>query len=131
MQEIQRILLALDFSENSDDALRLSCELARGLKAEIVLVYVDEVAATVAGSSLATEHLTWASRQLQKTQAQLETQGCRVQALLREGTPVAEILAAAEASGASMIVPGSYGHSTVSSLLLGTAADRVLRRLKI
>lgn len=131
MTKIKTILLALDFSEDSDDALAFTRDLARALGAEIVLIYVDEVAATVPGSSLAEEHRTWAARQLEKARAQLIDQVSSTRALLREGAPVSEILGAAEEVSAGMIMLGSHGRSAVSSILLGSVADRVLRRARV
>ncbi len=131
MTHIKTILLALDFSEDSDDALVFTGDLARALGAEIVLLYVDEVAATVPGSSLAEEHRTWAARRLEKARTQLIDKDLPTRALLREGAPVSEILGAADEVAAGLIVLGSHGRSAVSSILLGSVADRVLRRARI
>ncbi len=47
--------------------------------------------------------------------------------LLRPGVAHGEIVAAARAEGADLIVIGTHGYGGVDRLLLGSVADRVIR----
>jgi nucleotide-binding universal stress UspA family protein len=51
--------------------------------------------------------------------------------VIRIGNPVEQILAAAREMKADMIVMGTHGHGTLTDVMIGSTARRVLRRSKI
>jgi nucleotide-binding universal stress UspA family protein len=69
----------------------------------------------------AQRHMDAASRVLAKA-------GWRVQTELRSGVPVAELLKAADASRADLIVLGARGTSGLARILLGSVAEGMLKR---
>jgi nucleotide-binding universal stress UspA family protein len=69
----------------------------------------------------ARRHMDAASRALAKA-------GWRVQTELRFGVPVAELLKAANASRADLIVLGARGTSGLERMLLGSVAEGALKR---
>lgn len=52
----------------------------------------------------------------------------RLDILVRQGNPVREILAEIERTDAGMVVMGTHGRRGVARWLLGSVAERVLRR---
>jgi nucleotide-binding universal stress UspA family protein len=55
-----------------------------------------------------------------------EKAGVHATAMLREGTPQAEIVRAARRPGVELIVIGTHGRTGLSRLLLGSVASRVV-----
>jgi nucleotide-binding universal stress UspA family protein len=53
--------------------------------------------------------------------------GVAVRGVVRVGVPAEEIVRAAEAEGAAMIVMGTHGRGGVQRLMVGSVVDRVLR----
>jgi nucleotide-binding universal stress UspA family protein len=122
---VDRILIATDFSLCSLHALGHGEELARKLGAEILLLHVEAV--PVAGSQVVDVSHEAAERQLTATADRLRSYHLRVRTLLRTGAADEEILNAADAERASLIVMGTHGRKGVARVLLGSDAERVLR----
>jgi nucleotide-binding universal stress UspA family protein len=59
---------------------------------------------------------------------QLAAAGKVASSEVKEGDPATEILAAAEDQGADLIIAGARGHSFIEGLLVGSVADRLLKR---
>ena len=69
-----------------------------------------------------------AEKQLQELQERCAREGVAATICILEGVPNTEILRCAEEQKADLIVMGSQGHSTVSRFLIGSTAERVVRR---
>ena len=111
---VRQILIATDFSDEADGALRLAVEYARHFGARLHLFHVysaDEVEVT----------------RLLADAAQLAKPDVAVTVSSAGGDPADEILRYALTQGVDLIVMSSHGRSGVSRLLLGSVADRVLR----
>jgi universal stress protein A len=130
MPAIDRILAATDFSAGSERALEYAEEMAHRFGAEIVLLHVDEAFAALPGSEIAEDQRRAAERELEAQTRQLAAKGLRVRALLRIGLAVEEIVGAAEAERADLVVMGTHGRSGLSHLLMGSVAERVVRRAR-
>src|SRR5262245_12407629 len=122
-----RLLVAIDFSEDSLAALASVRELARRLGGELVLLHVSEAADVVPGSDLAKDDRAHWQAELDAEAAQLRAAGLRARAIVRPGYPVAEgIVEAAREERADMIVMGSPGRSGLAERLLGGITDAVI-----
>jgi nucleotide-binding universal stress UspA family protein len=111
---IQQILVATDFSEQADAALRVASTYARALGARIHLLHVisrDE--ADVTGL-------------LADAKAALGPD-VPVSIASMGGDPAMEIVRHAASLGVDLIVLGTHGRTGVSRVLLGSVADRVMR----
>jgi nucleotide-binding universal stress UspA family protein len=128
----RRILVAVDRSEQSRWALKLACELALSLKAELVLLHVVDSPCTFASHFAAAAPV---SPQTQEGAELLhEIAACIPPSLsplkiLRHGNADREIVAAAAEWEADLIVLGTHGRGHVSRFffLLGSVAEYVLR----
>jgi universal stress protein A len=125
---LRRILAATDFSAGAGRALAYAETVARRLGAELVLVHVSEALAVVPGSDLAERQRIAAREQLDAQVDELAGRGLAARAVLRAGLPFDEIVAAADAEGADLIVMGTHGRSGLSHLLMGSVAERVVRQ---
>jgi nucleotide-binding universal stress UspA family protein len=128
------ILVPVDFEEASMKAIDLAKNLADKLASEVVLLHVYQLPVyTYPGleptllPGFHAEVSAAASRAVQHLSAQ--TGGLR--ALLREGDPAAEILAAAEEHEASLIVMGTHGRRGIAHLFLGSVAENVIRKSSV
>src|SRR5262249_30794599 len=93
--------------------------------AEVLLVHVAAV--PVAGARSAVHAHAAAERELAATVGHLVHHGVKARSLLREGAPDEEIVAAAEAERADLIVVRTHGRTGLAHALLGSVAERVVR----
>jgi nucleotide-binding universal stress UspA family protein len=121
-----RILVATDFSPDGDKALACAGELARRFGAETVVLHVHpgEAARAVGLEDLLPGRLA-------ACLSAMRDRGLPVRGLVRRGDPAIEILEAAVREQASLIVLGAHGEASTRGVLLGSVADRVLRRATI
>lgn len=122
------ILVATDFSADADHALEVARQTAERFDAPILLLHVDERAGVAPASPAVQARRDGARAALDRTQRILEGYEVRSEVLLRPGDPATQILRVADARQVAMIVLATHGWTSVSSLLLGSVADRVVRR---
>lgn len=127
MVDLGPILVATDFSVSSALALDLAATLARRLDQQVLLLHVDEGAEVAPLSEAASTRRERARRELDRCRQRLEGQGVRARTVLRPGDPAREILRVAAANLPGVIVIGTHGLSPISTPLLGSVADRVMR----
>jgi nucleotide-binding universal stress UspA family protein len=123
----ERIIVPLDGSSTAEIALPYAIELARNLRAEIVLVSVVEPGF---GDSdhLYTAYLQSMAGQVQGQLGELKAgEKTEIQSRVLQGRPADEILRLAEEMKVSLIVMASRGRSTHGSWNLGNIAAKVLR----
>lgn len=137
MIDLRRILVPTDFSDYAQHAVVYAAAFAEKFGAEILLLHVfqdlavyqpDEV--TVAPPIVpATEQLTASARTaLDRIAASSQLQNLRVQTAVREGSAVEEIVAFAQEQTVDLIVMGRHGRGWLAHVLLGSVAEKVLRK---
>jgi nucleotide-binding universal stress UspA family protein len=129
-----RILVPLDFSSCSLQALRHALTLARICAAEILLVHVLEPlhpGSMLEGAETRRLHelaLHEAAHRLGELARTNVKQHAQVRCLVRAGKPFAVIATLARKTGSDLIVVGTHGHTGFPAVLLGSTAERVARR---
>lgn len=111
---VREILIATDFSNEAEGALRVAVDYARRFGARLHLFHVffpDEMDVT----------------RLLADAAALAGPDVSVTIASAGGDPAEEILRYATLHAIDLVVVGTHGRSGVSRLLLGSVADRVLR----
>jgi universal stress protein A len=128
-------LVPVDFSPRSREALDYACELAKPLKAKVVLLHAIEPmvfpAIPTQKAGAGNDHGAWVKKtgdDLAKLAAGLKKKKIPVATMLKSGRASQEITLAAKESGADLIVMGSEGYAGGSYALLGSTAERVARR---
>ena len=131
---IKRILVPIDFSEISKDALPWAVFLAAQFKAEIVLLHIEEKFPIdhLLGRELLSQTMVPLIKQagagLQRLAGELrKTTRANISAVTRVGKPFQGICHAAETLGADMIVLTTHGHTGLKHAWLGSTAERVVR----
>jgi nucleotide-binding universal stress UspA family protein len=137
MIPIQRILVPTDFSEPARAALTLATTFAREFGSRLYLLHVvPEPYAYPWGTELSTLPMNdilaqseEASRQqLAKLAADSGLPADRVDVRAVVGTPVDQVLSLIEDEKIDLVVLGTHGRGLVGHLLLGSVAERVVRR---
>lgn len=129
-QSHSTILAAIDFSPITDEVIETAAGIARAYDATLVLMHAYFVAPLPYGGPFAwamDEVRAAAQASLDKALERAQTRYPRCKALLCGGDPRIEILAAAKQEHATLIVLGGHSAGTLSQLMLGSVADRVVR----
>jgi nucleotide-binding universal stress UspA family protein len=135
-----KILAATDFSDDSNYALGFAEELAHKFGAELTILHVDQPLAPVmvselspgldfgAMSRIAEEQRMMALAELEKTSSRLRESGLKSRGVLKVGAPFLEIIHSAQADNFDLIVLGTHGHTGLAHVLMGSVAERVVRK---
>lgn len=131
---LKRILVAHDFSNNSELALSYGLTLAQEYQAEVHLIHVLPSRAQVLAPELAmlpsggeaAFHL--AARRLEQAVTAEVHLWCDVKQVIREGQPYREVLGYAKEHNVDLVCLGASGTGFGMWALFGSNADRVLRQ---
>jgi len=130
----ERILIAVDFSEHSQKAVRAGAELARQFGARVDIVHAFELPLPVLTpyevalpDNFVGEAREAAGRELARVEKELADEGLTVESHLRDGPPDQAIDDLARDLGCDLIVMGTRGHTGLKHVLLGSVAERTLR----
>ena len=130
---LERILVPVDFSDCSLDALEYAAVVAQQAKASLMLLHVLEPVSYgldfTLGHSRAREHVreTWTKR-LEELASSLKMTGLPIASQLRGGFPVDSILDSAQILPCDLIVMGTHGRRGLSHAYSGSVAEAVLRK---
>ena len=135
MITIQNILVPSDFSECSDRAVRYGLELARKFDSTLHLLHVvqDPMTQPWAAEGFAVPLLEvveqWQKQAADRLAGTVPpADRARVRIASTVASPYAEILLYAGEHDIDLIVMGTHGRGGVSHLLLGSIAEKVVRR---
>jgi nucleotide-binding universal stress UspA family protein len=119
--EISKILVPIDGSERSEEALEYAVSLGKNVDAKITLLYVQEfdffdlkpeMAKDIGNNILSS--------------AAGKVKGVKVDKKLESGDPAKVIIQVAKKGNYDLIVMGSKGQGTIQRLLLGSVSDHVI-----
>lgn len=135
MALITRILVPTDFSDCAKRALEYSAELASKLSASVVLlhvymppiVYMPEGVWTLPDAMIDVRNDL--EQALNKLAVQARELGVRqVDTAVIEGDPAHQVVKHAEKERCDLIVMGTHGRGALKHLVLGSVAEKVVRR---
>jgi len=129
----KRILVPLDGSARAESALPVAARLAHAYGASIELLKVVEAYAEYGAylQSMLDEEKLEATRYLEKVAKSVELEGIEVEVNVMLGQVGKSIIAAAQASHASLIVLCSHGYSSMKRWMLGSVAEKVARHAPV
>jgi nucleotide-binding universal stress UspA family protein len=116
------ILHPTDYSDCSEEALRLAARLAGDYDAKLVILHVRPAGGGKSGDWC--EGLRKGLHQLRPSVADIPTEQC-----VQEGDAAASIVNAARETGCDLIVMGTHGRSGLGRLALGSVAEQVVRQV--
>jgi nucleotide-binding universal stress UspA family protein len=126
---LERILYASDLSEGTEDGLRFSMRLARGLDAALTVVHVvDPINYSLFGGEAATlDPMGNAEGQLRRLLSAVSDGTVPITSMVVEGAPYERINNIALESNSDLIVINLQGKGRLERTLLGSTAERVVR----
>ena len=134
-----KIVVPVDGSDPSNEAVTLALRLASESKAEVIFIHAVELHKIVALAAPAPMDPSYAidaacrvGREiLDQMKERAEKAGVQVACELPEDECIASVLEVARQRKADLIVVGSHGRSGIPRALLGSVAEGILRRSPI
>jgi len=136
----KKILVPVDFSACSDEALRVACSLARIYQSEVLILHVVDTEAlghlNRLGLALPSEeakqkkrlrhHARLNARRLLRSD---DAKGLNIGRMILEGSAFVEIARTARTEKSNLIVMGSYGGQggRLEKMFFGSTAEQVVR----
>lgn len=125
---IKRILVPVDLSEPSIQALDYAVDLAAFFKARLMILFVAEALYYAGDLGLIVEEQQRLGReQLARLEKRVQQRGRTCETILLRGIPYQVIVDEAGHRAADLIVMGTHGRTGLSHLVMGSVADRVVR----
>jgi nucleotide-binding universal stress UspA family protein len=132
---MKRLVCATDFSTAAEAAEREAARLAAALGAEVVLLHVaseaqlwNETVFTPDVRAVYEGQRRWAADALADRATALAAVGIPARGVVTSGVAWEEIVRTAREEKADMIVMGTHGRTGLDRMLLGSVAERVVRR---
>lgn len=128
--QIQHIVVPVDFSESSIEALKESLSLASTFQASVHLVHVMNVSSQVFPWS--TENIDYdkikatVRAKFDELISKHNTSNVEVTSEIRQGSVAKEILAIAKDSDASLILMSTHGSSGLEEFFIGSYASKIV-----
>ncbi|MEJ2367049.1 MAG: universal stress protein [Acidobacteriota bacterium] len=136
MKNWKKILCPVDFSPVSKAALQYAAGLCRESKAYLLIIHVLEPIADpgnyvfrpVTLTDLKEQRLQYAHNSLEEAVRSLKLARDAYSASVEHGLPSEEIVRVADQENVDLIVIGTQGLTGLSHVLLGSTAERVVRK---
>jgi len=137
MITLRRILVPIDFSPHSEQALKYAVALAEKFGAELYLVnafqdltlYQTEVVSGTPPIMPPVEQLTASARgDMARLVEEKQLQRFNAHTEVVEGAPVEEIVDYAKEKNIDLIVMGTHGRGWLAHALMGSVAEKVVRK---
>jgi nucleotide-binding universal stress UspA family protein len=136
MIQLKRILLPTDFSDFSAEATKYACAFAEQFNAELHVLHTLDfhvVSAPNFGMGLALpSYVEESKRAAEKALLDIpDVEWAKDKTVVRtavSGTPFLEIIRYAKENEIDLIVMGTHGHSGLVHVMLGSVAERVVRK---
>ena len=135
--QVKRILVPVDFSKDSLNALTYAGDFASTVGAELVLLYVvepvyyatptDMYAVNANVATLLEEQRRLGEEQFARIGASLEKKRLRFRKLIKSGSPSQLIIDTAKAQRADMIIMATHGRTGFAHMFMGSVAEKVVR----
>ncbi|HEX9715829.1 MAG TPA: universal stress protein [Desulfurivibrionaceae bacterium] len=135
MNEIKKILVPVDFSENSQKILRTAVDFAARFKAEVMIVFVVQSFDDYSGFfvphmpiiQLEEEMVKSATEKMKSFTAETLNGSVPHSTAILSGDVVEEINRFAGEAKADMIVMGTHGYKGLDKILFGSVAEKIVK----
>jgi nucleotide-binding universal stress UspA family protein len=137
MIDLHRILVPTDFGKSSENALTYGLAFAQKFGAEVWLLHVvqdlalfipEAVFVTPPPAPPVEQFIAAARTALERVVTKLTVEGITVHSEVGVGPPYDEIVRFAKEKDIDLIVMGTHGHTGLAHVLLGSVAEKVVRR---
>lgn len=135
MQEPRKILVPVDQSKTSIEALEYAISLAHKYDARIIALTVFNSSMLSHGymnvvdvGAIAEKVAKGVDDELKALIGRYPDERARMEGVVLKGTPYLKILEYAKRENVDLIVLGSHGHTALHEILIGGTAEKVVRR---
>jgi nucleotide-binding universal stress UspA family protein len=136
--DIRRILIGVDFSPTSERALEYAIDLAKRFGAAVELLHVYQIPAFAFPESIVPAPPETVERMVDEIKRHLDAWAGKARAVgleassdLLPGSPAVELCARAAEGKCDLIVVGTHGRTGIRHALLGSVAEKVVRRATV
>ena len=134
--EIKKVLVPVDFSDYSKNALSYAINFAMHFKADLHLIYVVEPViyppdfsmGQIAIPSIDLEMDKRAKDELKNLATKQIPSELKTNLIVKTGKPFIEIIETAAEIDADLIIIATHGHSGMEHILFGSTAEKVVRK---
>jgi len=135
VKTFDKILTAIDFSENSELAFDYAVTMATQFNSELTIMHVINEPVDLRGFYVPHISFEQLEKEIEEGAAKMMETFCSTKlgsftnykSVLVSGIPYEEITRKAEEIGASLIILGTHGRTGLDHILFGSTAERVVR----
>jgi nucleotide-binding universal stress UspA family protein len=135
MKPFNKILTAVDFSENSDYAFDYALTLAKQFDSQLTVLHVINEPVDLRGFYVPHISFEQLEKEIEEGAEKMMAKFCSSKmgeftnftTSIVTGIPYEEIIRSAREAGASLIVLGTHGRTGLDHLIFGSTAERVVR----
>jgi universal stress protein A len=136
MKDCKNILVAIDFSDSSDNAFQTALGMAQKYGAHLIVLHVINEPVDLRGfyvphvsfEKLEEEINEGANKMMQSFCSRNLKDYPNYECLIVPGLPYEQIICQAEEKSADMIVLGTHGRAGLDHVLFGSTAEKVVRK---
>ena len=133
MIQLQAVLVPTDFSQQSEKALKYGMAFADQFGSALHLLHVVRRPTELGFSGVRMENLTEeliknADQEMETLHRHWEEYAFPVRKEIRVGNPMLEIIGYAREKEIDLIVMGTHGHGVVAQALMGSVAEKIVRK---
>lgn len=135
MKPFDKILTAIDFSENSDYAFDYALTLAKQFDSQLMTLHVINEPVDLRGFYVPHISFEQLEKEIEEGAEKMMAKFCSSKmgdftnftTSIVTGIPYEEIIRSAQEAAASLIVLGTHGRTGLDHLIFGSTAERVVR----
>ena len=136
MKVLKTVLVAIDFSDSSDQAFKTALFMAQKFSAKLVLVHVINEPVDLRGFYVPHISFDKLEEEITAGAEKMMEQFCRnhfqgfdnYESLIVPGIPDQESINTAQDQNADMIILGTHGRTGLDHVLFGSTAEKVVRK---
>lgn len=136
MKAFSKIMVAIDFSDSSDNAFQAALMLAEKFSARLLIMHVINEPVDLRGFYVPHISFDKLEEEIEEGAKKLMETFCRqhikgfddFETIIAPGIPYETIISRASDEGAELIVIGTHGRTGLDHVLFGSTAEKVVRK---
>ena len=139
MKKFSTVLVAVDFSDSSDNAFQMALSMAKSFSARLLVLHVINEPVDLRGFYVPHISFEKLEEEIEEGAKKMMESFCRqnihdfenFETLIVPGLPYEQSIGQAEENTADLIVLGTHGRTGLDHVLFGSTAEKVVRKSKV